>query len=101
MKHEALNHQSNVGNISWTHSTCMLGGGRELTPLDKRKKRESTTWTTKIIAMGWALKHETSKHIDTSHVSHVLQRWGTEASKQGGKHLMNTHHFSEGWSLQH
>ena len=57
--------------------------------------------TTKIVAMGWALKHETSKHIDTSHVSHVLQRWGTEASKQCGKHLMNTHHFSEGWSLQH
>ena len=41
----------------------------------KKKKRErerererERAWTTKMIAMGWAVKHETSKHIDTPHV---------------------------------
>ena len=46
----------------------------ELTATDTQKKRErerESTWATKIcaiIAMGWAVKHETSKHIDTPQV---------------------------------
>ena len=32
-----------------------------------------------MIAMGWAVKHETSKHIDTPHVQH---RWGVEARRE-------------------
>ena len=34
----------------------------------KKKRERERAWTTKIIAMGWAVKHETSKHIDTPHV---------------------------------
>ena len=47
----------------------------ELTAIDKTKKgereRERESMDNKdgwMIAMGWAVKHETSKHIDTPHV---------------------------------
>ena len=38
------------------------------TQKNNERQRESSTWTTIIFAMGWAVKHETSNHIDTPHV---------------------------------
>merc|ERR1712167_445011 len=45
----------------------------------ERERERERPWTTKMIAMGWAVKHETSKHIDTPS---CVNRWGVEARRE-------------------